>query len=982
MKQKITLNIGLLKTIICSLAIVLFSVQADAQILGWDTSSLSGTFGPSPFTPVIKDANITTSGLVRGSSISTSGSPAGGCWGGSGGWNTNGLTSDNSSFHFTVVATTGYKVSISSITSATRRSNSGPTGYVLYYSVDGGAFVSAGTVITTVSSGTVGTPGSTSLSDIPALQNVAAGKIIKFRINPTGSTGNYYLTGGDNALKVNGTVEPAATPAPIATAATTLTTAGFTANWQSVNGATGYRLDVATDAAFTEILEDYDNIFIGLPNLSQYVSSGILPNTIYYYRVRAEQGAHISAYSNVITVQVPECGTIALPGATAMAFCGTGTVADLSATGTSIKWYNSATGGDVLLETTALTTGNYYVSQTLNGCESERLEVAITVNMIPDAPEAAAQMFCGSGLVSGLMVTTGTAPKWYPIATGGDALAGNTALVAGNYYVSQTVNGCESARTQVAVTINEIPELPTASAQAFCGAASVSNLIATSGTATKWYTAATGGEQLADDVMLETGTYYLSQTLNGCESERASVAITINMIPDAPTATAQTFCAAGSIGDLMADGSATKWYNLAAGGEELTDDAQLANGIYYVSQTTNNCESERTAVVVTINEIPAVPTAIEQEFCGGGTVEDLTVTTGTQPKWYLAMTGGDSLATAATLATGNYYVSQTVDGCESERTLVAVTVKEIPAAPAIADNVQSFCAQASLADIITGGENIVWYSSATGGTSLENTTALSQGTAIYYAAQVVNGCESEMRTAMAVTLNMTSALQVNDQIFCTAGLVSELEANGTGVQWYAAQTGGEVLDGTAALESGNYYVSQTMNGCESLRTEVAVTITIADMPTGAQSQDFTEGQTLADLEVTGDNITWYSDEAMNFALPAATLLTTGTIYYAVQMDGDCTSDSLAITVTEILSAPGFELSSLKYYPNPVTDKLNIGYSGEISSVVIYNMVGQQVLNVVPNANSTEINTASLTQGTYICRITSRGTTGTVKIIKQ
>ncbi|RZM13483.1 MAG: T9SS type A sorting domain-containing protein [Pedobacter sp.] len=173
-----------------------------------------------------------------------------------------------------------------------------------------------------------------------------------------------------------------------------------------------------------------------------------------------------------------------------------------------------------------------------------------------------------------------------------------------------------------------------------------------------------------------------------------------------------------------------------------------------------------------------------------------------------------------------------------------------------------------------------------------------------------------------------------------------------------------------------------MNGCESMRTQVPVTITNADMPTGAQSQDFSEGQTLADLEVTGDNIMWYSDEALNFALPATTPLTSGTTYYAVQMDGDCTSDSLAVTVTEILSAPGFELSSLKYYPNPVKDKLNISYSGEISSVVIYNMVGQQVLNVAPDANNAEINTASLPLGTYICTVTSRGATGTVKIIKQ
>src|SRR5205814_163632 len=37
--------------------------------------------------------------------------------------------------------------------------------------------------------------------------------------------------------------------APIAVAATNVTSSGFTANWQSVVGATGYRLDVSTNNA-------------------------------------------------------------------------------------------------------------------------------------------------------------------------------------------------------------------------------------------------------------------------------------------------------------------------------------------------------------------------------------------------------------------------------------------------------------------------------------------------------------------------------------------------------------------------------------------------------------------------------------------------------------------------------------------------------------------------------------------------------------
>lgn len=53
-------------------------------------------------------------------------------------------------------------------------------------------------------------------------------------------------------------------------------------------------------------------------------------------------------------------------------------VSDLVATGTDIKWYADAVGGSPLDVTTSLSTGLYYVSQTLS-CESLRTEVEVNV---------------------------------------------------------------------------------------------------------------------------------------------------------------------------------------------------------------------------------------------------------------------------------------------------------------------------------------------------------------------------------------------------------------------------------------------------------------------------------------------------------------------------------------------------------------------------------------------------------------------------
>jgi formylglycine-generating enzyme required for sulfatase activity len=52
-------------------------------------------------------------------------------------------------------------------------------------------------------------------------------------------------------------------------------------------------------------------------------------------------------------------------------------VSNLTATGVNIKWYNVTTGGTELSPSNLLTSGTYYVSQTFNGTESERVAVEV-----------------------------------------------------------------------------------------------------------------------------------------------------------------------------------------------------------------------------------------------------------------------------------------------------------------------------------------------------------------------------------------------------------------------------------------------------------------------------------------------------------------------------------------------------------------------------------------------------------------------------
>jgi hypothetical protein len=70
------------------------------------------------------------------------------------------------------------------------------------------------------------------------------------------------------------------------------------------------------------------------------------------------------------------------PTAEAQTFCGSANVSGIVATGTDLKWYATATGGTVLTSDVALASKMYYVSQTLNTIESQRISVAITITPI------------------------------------------------------------------------------------------------------------------------------------------------------------------------------------------------------------------------------------------------------------------------------------------------------------------------------------------------------------------------------------------------------------------------------------------------------------------------------------------------------------------------------------------------------------------------------------------------------------------------
>jgi len=154
----------------------------------------------------------------------------------------------------------------------------------------------------------------------------------------------YYrvrAVGTNNTSSNSGTITVlTATNAPVATAASNLTSTSFSANWNTVTGATGYLLDVATDNSFSSLVSGYSNLAVS--GLTQSIS-GLTPNTSYYYRVRATNG-NASVNSGTITVTTKNTSSVVLNGTISFTYTGSTQTPAFTKTGSANSLTYSYTG--------------------------------------------------------------------------------------------------------------------------------------------------------------------------------------------------------------------------------------------------------------------------------------------------------------------------------------------------------------------------------------------------------------------------------------------------------------------------------------------------------------------------------------------------------------------------------------------------------------------------------------------------------------
>ena len=163
--------------------------------------------------------------------------------------------------------------------------------------------------------------------------------------------------------------------------------------------------------------------------------------------------------------------------------------------------------------------------------------------------------------------------------------------------------------------------------------------------------------------------------------------------------------------------------------------------------------------------------------------------------------------------------------------------------------------------------------------------------------------------------NITAPVATTPQTFCSSATVANLQATGTGIQWYTTPTGGTALSSSTNLIDGTiYYAAQTYGFCEStVRTAVKVFIDNnieLQAPSIASPQTFCQYTaqgvvlTLADIATNGNtNIVWYATETSANVLPLSTPLVNNASYWAaLTAGGSCVSALRTEVVVQIGTA--------------------------------------------------------------------------------
>lgn len=229
---------------------------------------------------------------------------------------------------------------------------------------------------------------------------------------------------------------------------------------------------------------------------------------------------------------------------------------------------------------------------------------------------------------------------------------------------------------------------------------------------------------------------------------------------------------------------------------------------------------------VTVNTVPTLSTS-SSTICAGQSTT-VTSTPSSPGGTYSWSPGGfpTQNITVSPVATTNYSVVYTLNGCSSLPVIATVTVNPVPT---VTTNSTTICSGQTAAITSTpsaSGGTFIW---SPGNMTTQNIAVSPTTTTNYSVIYSLNGCSSSPSSA-TVTVNTIPTVTVSNSTIC-AGESATLTATpsaGSGVySWSNNQSNQSIT--VSPTSTSSYTVTYTLNGCSSL--PAIGTVTVNSIPT-------------------------------------------------------------------------------------------------------------------------------------------------------
>ena len=315
------------------------------------------------------------------------------------------------------------------------------------------------------------------------------------------------------------------------------------------------------------------------------------------------------------------------------------------------------------------------VSVTETGTCGAGTAVSYNVTISAPAPPVVVSplTYCQNDVAPAL-TSTGAGLLWYTAAAGGSGNALSptpSTLVAGttNYYVSQTIASCESARDTISVLVNPLP-IVTVTSPTICNGA-VATMTAAGAVSYTWSAGVTAAGASATASPVVTTTYTVTGSTLGCVATAVST-VTVNPLPNLIVNSISS--CAGQPATLTALGNATSFlWNTAANTAAITV-FPTATTSYTVTGTALGCSTTASATI-TVYQFPVI--SVNSVTVCAGTSAVLTANGALAYSWNTGSTSNNIVVIPDTTTT--YTVTGTSNGCSSSGT-GTVTVNVVPVA--------------------------------------------------------------------------------------------------------------------------------------------------------------------------------------------------------------------------------------------------------------------------------------------------------------